>query len=299
MVAPCSRSASVKRTTSSRSPIGCLISWRPTERARWSARIRDRWRHTTTLAGSTRSTKATPTPIEITASLLDDRTILSRLAGNDLLRPRPLSSVDGTARVALVQPSASLLRGDELIVQVDLGPGARLELLDVAAMVVQPTRGGPLASLRIMIRLGPNAALEWDARPLVLCEGCELRRAITIEIEVGAAVLLRDTLVFGRAAEQPGVFKTRTVVAYDGAPLHHEALDTSGVDAFRSEAVLGQARVLDTVAIYGARRQGHGVLQLAGPGSMLMVAAPDAADAQKVVDSTFCKWRLQPGSAGP
>jgi urease accessory protein len=226
--------------------------------------------------------------------------MLSRLAGNDLLRPRPLSSVDGTARVALVQPTASLLRGDELIVQVDLGPGARLELLDVAAMVAQPTRGGPLASLRIMIHLGPNAALEWDARPLVLCEGCDLRRAITIEIEGGgAAVLLRDTLVFGRAAEQPGVFKTRTVVTYDGAPLHHEALDTSGVDAFRSEAVLGQARVLDTVAIYGARRQGHGVLQLAGPGSMLMVAAPDAADAQKAVDSTFRNWRLQPGAPGP
>jgi urease accessory protein len=224
--------------------------------------------------------------------VLDDRTVLSRLAGNDLLRPRPLPPADITARVALVQPTASLLRGDDVIIQVDLGAAARLEVLDVAAIVAQPTRGGPVARLQIMIRLGPGATLAWDAKPLVLCEGCDLRRTVTVELDDGATVLLRDTLVFGRAAEQPGVFKTRTVIAYDGTPLHHEALDTSETDAFRSEAVLGQARVLDAVAIYGARRQGHGVLQLAGPGSILMVAARDVADAHKVVDATFRDWRL-------
>lgn len=180
--------------------------------------------------------------------------------------------------------------------RVDVGPAARLELLDVAAMVAQPTRGGPRAGLKIMIHLGRGATLEWDAKPLVICAGADLRRAITIELDEGATVLLRDTLVFGRAAEQPGVFKTRTVVAHGGAPLHHEALDTDAFEAFRSEAVLGAARVLDTVAIYGARRPGRDLLQLSGPGSILMVAAPDAAEARKVVDSTFANWRL-PGCA--
>jgi urease accessory protein len=181
-------------------------------------------------------------------------------------------------------------------IQVDLGPAAHLELLDVAAIVAQPTRGGAFARLQIVIRLGPGATLEWNAKPLVLCEGCDLRRAVTIELEDGATVLLRDTLVFGRADEPPGVFKTRTAVAHGGAPLHHEALDTSETDVFRSEAVVGQARVLDTVAIYGARRPGPGVLQLDGPGSMLMVAARDAADAHEVVDATYRDWRLRPGA---
>jgi urease accessory protein len=241
--------------------------------------------------------EATLTSIEIAASLQDDRTVLTRLAGDDLLRPRPLPPVDTTARVAFVQLTASLLSGDELTVRVDLGPAARLELLDVAAMLAQPTRGGPRARLQIMIHLGHGATLEWDAKPLVLCAGCDLRRALTIELEEGATVLLRDTLVFGRAGEEPGAFKTRTVVAYDGALLHHEGLDSTAVDAFRSEAVLGPARVLDSVAIYGARRPGHGVLELEGPGSILMVAAPDAAEARKVVDATFRNWRLGPGSA--
>jgi len=221
--------------------------------------------------------------------------VLNRLAGDDLLRPRRLSSRSSAARVALLQPTASLLRGDEVTIQVNVGPGARLELLDVAGIVAHPTRGGPPARLRTVIELGPGAWLEWDAKPLVLCEGCDLRRAITIDMDDGATVLLRDTLVFGRAAEQPGVFKTRTVATYAGAPLHQEALDTSETDALRSEAVIGPARVLDTVAIYGARRPGHGVLQLAGPGSMLMVAAPNAADAHKAVDPSFRDWRLRPG----
>jgi urease accessory protein len=202
--------------------------------------------------------------------------------------------VDAAARVALLQPTAALLRGDALALTVALGAGARLELLEVTAMIAHPSHGGPSASLNVTIRLGPKATLEWDAKPLVLCEGCDLRRTITIELAGGAAVLLRDTLVFGRAAEQPDAFRTQTAATYDRAPLHHEALDTSEIDVFRSEAVVGRARVLDTVTIYGTRRQGRGVLQLAGPGSMLVVAAPDAADATKALDSTFRRWRLWP-----
>jgi urease accessory protein len=220
--------------------------------------------------------------------------VLTQLAGCDLVRPRPLPSVDSAARVALLQPTAALLRGDALAVVVELGAGARLELLEVAAMVAHPTHGGPPASLHVTIRLGPKAILEWDAKPLVLCEGCDLRRAIAIELEGGAVALLRDTLVFGRASEQPGAFRTRTDATYEGTPLHHEALDTSEIDMFRSEAVLGQSRVLDTVAIYGTRRQGRDVLQLAGRGSVLMVAAAGTADAHKVVDSTYRSWRVDP-----
>jgi urease accessory protein len=222
--------------------------------------------------------------------------VLTWLVGGDLLRPRPLPSIDAAARVALLQPTAALLRGDALAITVELGAGARLELVEVAAMVAHPTRGGPSASLRVTIRLGPKSSLEWDAKPLVLCAGCDLRRTIAIELEGGAAVLLRDTLVFGRAAEPPGAFRTQTVASYERAPLHHEALDTTEIDVFRSEAVVGEARVLDAVSIYGARRQGQGVLQLAGPGSMLVVAAPTAADAGKVLDPAFRNWRLWPRS---
>lgn len=222
--------------------------------------------------------------------------MLTRLGGSELLRPRPLPSLDAAARVALLQPTAALLRGDTVVIGVELGAGARLRVVEVAATVAHPTHGGLPASLDVTIRLGCNAMLEWDAKPLVLCGGCDLRRAISIELESGAVVLLRDTLVFGRAGEQPGVFGTRTMVTCDRIPLYHEALDTSDFDIFRSAAVLGQSRVLDSVAIYGTRRQGQGVLQLAGLGSMLMVAAPNTADTQKVVDSTFGSWRLWPTS---
>lgn len=190
-----------------------------------------------------------------------------------------------------MQPSASLLAGDALQTEIRLGPGARLDLLEVAATVAHPSRGGPRVSLQTNVHIGADAILAWDAKPLVLCEGCDVLRLITIELDAGAVMVMRDTLVFGRAGEQPGAFATRTVATYDGAPLHHEALDTSDVDTFRSASVMGQARVLDAVAIYGARREGTGVLQLAGPGSLRMIPAADAADAARVADAAFRSWR--------
>jgi urease accessory protein len=219
------------------------------------------------------------------------------LVAGELLAPRPLPAAGPQARVALVQPSASLLRGDALSIRIELGPGARVELLDVAAMIAQHGRGGPRATLEVVAQLAPNASLTWDAKPLVLCEGCAVERRIAIELARGATALVRDTLVLGRSGEGSGALDTGTVVTYDGEPLLYEALDTSDVDVFRSPAVAGDAHVLDTVAIYGARRPGPGVLQLAGPGTLLIVPAREAADADAVAAPAFAAWRSERAGA--
>jgi urease accessory protein len=230
---------------------------------------------------------------EIVAAFDGDRTVLTRLAGSELLAPRPLPAYGPVARIALVQPSASLLRGDALSIRVELGPGARLELLDVAAMVAQHGRGGPRASIEIVARLAADASLTWDAKPLVLSEGCAVERRVALDLARGATALLRDTLVFGRAGEESGALDTATVAMYDGGPLLNEALDTSDADVFRSPSVAGGARVLDTVALYGARGRGPDVLQLAGPGSLLIVPAREAADADAVAAPAFDAWRSE------
>jgi urease accessory protein len=239
----------------------------------------------------TATTAICTTPTEIAAVFDGDRTVLTRLAAGDLLAPRPLPPAGSQARVALVQPSASLLRGDALSIRIELGPGARVELLDVAAMVAQHGRGGPPASLKIVAQIAADAALTWDAKPLVLCEGCAVKRRIVIELAPGATALLRDTLVFGRCREGSGALDTGTVVTYDGTPLLYEALDTSNLEVFRSPAVAGEAHVLDTVAIYGRRGRGPGVLQLAGLGTLLIVPSREAADADTVTAAAFAEWR--------
>ncbi|HZO35896.1 MAG TPA: urease accessory protein UreD [Solirubrobacteraceae bacterium] len=212
------------------------------------------------------------------------------LRGGDLLRARPLPPAGTTARVALVQASASLLSGDRLELDVVLGAGAAVELVEVAAMVAQPTRGGPAARLAIAATLGAGARLHWDARPLVLTAGCDLRRRIDVRLGRGAVAVLRDTLVFGRTGEEPGRLASRTTAEVGGVALHDEGLDTGDLATLRSPAVVGGARVLDVVALYGDRGEAPGALQLAGPGTLAVVCAPDAAQAHALIDPIRRRW---------
>jgi urease accessory protein len=197
-----------------------------------------------------------------------------------------------------VQTAGALLHGDSIEMRVELGEDARVEITDIAAMVAHDGRGGPHATLQTTARLAPGAVFVWDAKPLVLCAGCAVRRTIALELAAGATALLRDTIVLGRPGQPPGVLKTCTTVRYAGVALHHETLDTSDTDVLRSPAVLHDRRVLDTVAIYGARCQGPGVMQLDGPGSILVIPASEAADAGAIATTTFKDWQPD-AQAGP
>jgi urease accessory protein len=212
--------------------------------------------------------------------------VLERLRGGELVLPRPLPHVGSTARVALVQAAATLLRGDRIELRISVGEGAALELIDIAALVAHDVRDGSPARLDVEVELGAGATFTWDARPLVLRAGCAVERTVALELAAGAVALWRDTIVF-----DGGLLRTRTAVDRAGLPLHHEALDGHDAALLRSPAVLGEHRVLDAVAIYGSRGQGPGVMQLAGPGSLLLTLASEAAESASAAGPTFAAWR--------
>ncbi|WP_205698316.1 urease accessory protein UreD [Conexibacter sp. SYSU D00693] len=190
-----------------------------------------------------------------------------------------------------MQTTASLLAGDEVALDVRLGPGARLELVEVAGLVAHDVRGGTPARLDVEVVLGPGACLSWDAQPLVLAAGCDLRRTTSVELAAGAAALLRDTVVLGRTGQEPGRAHSALHVALEGRPLHAEQLDTADLPLLRSAVVLGDARVLDAVALFGRRAADRDALQLAGPGSVLPVPAPSLAAAHRRTGPAARAWR--------
>lgn len=220
------------------------------------------------------------------------------MAGGGLLRPRILSTDGDVARVALVQTAASLLAGDRLEIDVRCGPGARLRLVDVAALVAHDVRGGEPAQVDVRLEVGARARFEWDAQPLVLAAGSAVRRRTEVELRRGAAALLRDTLVLGRAGELAGRLSTTTEIRHEGRPLHAEALDTGDVGLLRSPAVLGNAKVLDTLALYGARAQDGAAFQLAGAGSVRQELAPGLAVATRTFGDAPAAWRRALLAAG-
>jgi urease accessory protein len=212
--------------------------------------------------------------------------VLERVRGGELALPRPLPHAGASARVALVQTAAALLRGDRIELRIELGEGAALELIDVAALIAHDVRGGPPAQLEVSVELGAGATFAWEARPLVLRPGCAVERTVRLELDAGAVALWRDTIVF-----DGGVLRACTAVEHEGLPLHHETLDGAEDAVLHSPAVLGEHRVLDVVALYGARGYRPGVMTLAGPGSLLVTLASETAETASAAGATFAAWR--------
>jgi urease accessory protein len=132
----------------------------------------------------------------------------------------------------------------------------------------------------VRLRVGAGARLAWLPQPLILTSGCDLVASIELELDDGAAALLRETVVLGRHGEAGGRYRSALRCDLAGAPLLREAVlldGTSGVTA--SPLVLGGARSYGTLALLGARPAGapaDGELDLAGPGRLLRAIGAEA-----------------------
>lgn len=173
-----------------------------------------------------------------------------RLRSGTALHPRIVHLGIGSCRVALVQDGALLLCGDSVRLEVFVGPGARLELVEPAGTVAYAMRGGS-ASWDVDVTVAPGGVLVWHGQPFVVAEGADVRRTMTARLEESASLLLRETLVLGRAHEGPGRLHARTLVEQASRPVLVEELHLG--PGCPNVGVLGEHRVLDTVLVCGSR----------------------------------------------
>lgn len=180
------------------------------------------------------------------------RTRISELTTSRFLRPRLLGSDPDRPRVALVANCASLLADDDLRLEVHVGPGAHLELVEPSGTVAYNARGGR-ARWSADVRVGEGGHLVWGAAPFVVARGAHVHRSMTVDLARGAVALLRETFVLGRSGEAGGHLRSLLRADLDGRPLHAEDLALDEPDLRDSPAVLGTARVLGTVLMLGDR----------------------------------------------
>jgi urease accessory protein len=230
------------------------------------------------------------TTTRIEAELREGRTVATVLAGGDLVRPRVVGRGGaGALRVALVQTAACLLTGDELSIEVAVGPGAALELIEPAATIAHHGRGGPPA--RWSARVDVEGSLRWTAAPFIVADGAAVERSLRVDVAAGGRALLRDLLVLGRAGEAPGRLHARTELRHAGRPLLVEALDTGDLALLRSAAVLGSARILDTIALIGAvPPPAPDTWRLPGEGALRSLPAVSAAAADAAAAPVLREW---------
>ncbi|MEU0316388.1 urease accessory protein UreD [Nocardioides sp. NPDC006273] len=165
------------------------------------------------------------------------------------LRPMLLSSDARSARISLVPDGAMLLAGDQVTVEVEVGEGACLTLVEPAGTVAYDMDGGH-ADWTVAITLAADASLVWAGEPFVASAGADVTRDTRVTLGPGARLALRETLILGRHGERPGrVVTTWSAHQADGRPLLVESLDLDASSL--APGLLGEHRVLASVTALG------------------------------------------------
>jgi urease accessory protein len=222
-----------------------------------------------------------------------------------LRRTGPRSPDDVT--VHLVGGAAGPLRGDDLRLDLEVGPGARLTVHSVAAQLALPGRAGAPAS-RLVIRavVGAGATLRWLPEPLIAAAGCDHRQDVRVEVAAGGTLVWRDDLVCGRHAEQSGDVHTDLSIRYAGSTLYrHELTVGPRAPGWDGAAVLGGGRAVGSLVLAGpglpaaALLGGDAALMpLAGPGMLATAVGTDIRAVRAALDP-LSAWGRLPTSEPP
>jgi urease accessory protein len=198
----------------------------------------------------------------IDVGLVDGRSVV-RLE-NGMLAARRLPDERGAIRVALVATRALLLAGDAVRIDVRVGDGVRLEIVEIAGTVAYNMRGG---SASWTVTIDCSGDLVWDAEPFVVADGAAVDRSTSVRLHADASVRLREQIVLGRSGESGGRVCLSMAAFQSGTPLLVESLCLDA-DAQRDPAVLAGSRCLDSVTSLGHRLAETDALQLEGAGSI-------------------------------
>lgn len=166
------------------------------------------------------------------------------------LAPRVLSADATGARVALVATTALLLGGDRIVIELRVGAGSWLEIVDTAGTVAYDAHG-ELSTWTVRADVADDGLLLWHGEPFVAAGGANTVRDTTFELGETATVCLRETIVLGRTGEQGGALRIRTRARRGDTPLLVEDLDLSDRNGSRQPGILGAATVLDTATWLG------------------------------------------------
>lgn len=167
-----------------------------------------------------------------------------------VIRPMLVRADAQGASVSLVPEGALLLAGDAVRIEVHVGPGVCLELMEPAGTVAYPMHGSQ-ARWDVHVELGPDATLIWAGEPFVVAEGASVIRRTQVSMQRGARLALREVVVLGRHDEGAGSLEQDLdVVGPEGASVLRETLHL-GPGA--SRLLTGGLRAITTVLLVGAR----------------------------------------------
>lgn len=246
---------------------------------------------------------ASARPTRIGVELTGGRASYPVLDQGQFLAPRPVHPVAGSsgaapdpthARVALIGISMMLLGGDDVVIEVSVGAGVTLEVVEPAGLVAY-NAAGVQARWRLSATVADGGTLLWAGAPLVIAEGANVLRDSRVFLAAGARLVLQEVLVRGRTGETPGELRSTVRCSGPAGDLLYEDLDLTG-DHRSAVGVLGGTRVLGAVTALGftppaLERTSLTRFDTASGGAVARVMADSAHHAMQQVEQVFTAWR--------
>ncbi|WP_406281142.1 urease accessory protein UreD [Embleya sp. NBC_00896] len=244
----------------------------------------------------------------VRADLRHGRTVVSELRGRVPLVPRSVSVPGDTPEVVFVGGAAGPIGGDELMVRVHVGAGARLRVRTAAAAVILLGDGTP-ARQTVELEVADGGALEWLPEPVVVAARARFHTVVRAVLGTDARLLIRETLVLGRSNEPCGDAVSRWDVVAAGRPVLRQqtAYGPGAHPGWRGPAGTAGGTVVATGLAFPSPPTrppsvpGRSVCALAAGGTLTTVTARDALTASRAMDgiSPAGPSPAEPGPTAP
>jgi urease accessory protein len=205
----------------------------------------------------------------------------------------------GGVTVHLVGGAAGPLRGDELRLEIEVGPGAWLEFRSVAASLALRGRSFlPASRLTVTASVAAGGTLRYLPEPLIAAAGCDHVTITEVDVAEGGSLIWRDDLVCGRHGEESGDVRADMTVRYAGTTIYrHELSVGPAAPGWAGPAVLGGGRAVGTIVTAGP---GSNTPPAGTSGSRQVADAsgkPQAADTSGSPQAVDASGRPQPVDA--
>ncbi|SDO50905.1 urease accessory protein [Nakamurella panacisegetis] len=179
----------------------------------------------------------------------EGRSRLRMTGGN--LAPRLVRQDATGAKVALVATTALLLGEDRVELDLRVGPGAWLEIVETAGTVAYDAGGAP-SWWNVQVTVDAGGMLLWPGEPFVVSDGANTLRHSRFDLAAGAVMCIRETVVLGRSGQVGGAVRVQNRIERPDGPLLVEDLDLRDPATRELPGLAGRASVIDTLTLAGA-----------------------------------------------
>jgi urease accessory protein len=171
----------------------------------------------------------------------------------------------GICHHVIVHPPGGIVGGDELKIELDVGPGAHA-LITTPGAARYYRSGGAAALQRVALSLAAGARCEWLPLETIAYPGCRARSEIVLALAPGAEVIGWDLLALGLPAAGAGFDHGcyEQSIAWPGVWLEQGRIDAAdrilldGPVGLAGRRVLGLAWLAAGDALAPARREALG-----------------------------------------